>query len=670
MHVRVAVAALAALRASATSTRWPALPMRARVVSASAAGVSWTILSNTYLAAGSDLLNASETVTGAEALCAADARCLGFTYDSNSGPGPSFTMLLKDAISTGSGEGWVTYIKEAPRVLTGSFSNSAVLQHDAPCLSGYGNNVTGAAVAVSTDADGNAAHATTVGADNTWRLCLPAMAPGGPWSINVSVAGFGAVTLADILFGDVWVASGQSNSLCCALAIRACANVCSHPNLLRRFSLSLPRTPTPPVAFTVAQAYNATAECAAASSFPNLRVMSVAQGGSPAPQPDFGPYGIRLPWSRASAQTVCGGDFDYVSAVGYFFARDLHVALGTATMPIGLIVSSVPGTAIEAWSSPEVLAACTDRADSTLWNNMIVPLLGVSIRGAVWYQGESNEADYHYNCTFPGMISDWRKQWKAAPSPGGLGFPFIFAQLSPYMDQAPLSCLAEGGPGVPLYTGNLPGGRLRQLYAFTQPNVGMASAIDLADHASPFWPGSIHPRWKQPVGHRMSLEARRIAYGETALVSRGPQIASIFGFMACLDTDYGCGSYHEKDAVVLRLAFSSVGDGLNVITFAATQLTTTWQNRTATPPVSCRVPCSIVPTSVTPTTLDLYCTAEAYCVSVQPEGGVDALFYDLPVVAVFNSAGLPMEPFSLNISTAGAWPLPKGGKQLWPASST
>ena len=167
--------------------------------------------------------------------------------------------------------------------------------------------------------------------------------------------------------------------------------------------------------------------------------------------------------------------------------------------------------------------------------------------------GEANEGDYHYNCTFPGMIADWRKNWKAAPSPGGLGFPFIFAQLSPYMDQAPLSCLAEGGPGVPLYTGTLPGGRLRQLYAFTQPNVGMASAVDLADHASPFWPGSVHPRWKQPVGYRMSLEARRIAYGETALVSRGPQIASVTGFMACLDTDYGCGSCMSRARLRLRM---------------------------------------------------------------------------------------------------------------------
>ena len=329
---------------------WPPLPVRARLASPSSPSVSWQTLTNTYLAAGSDLTNGSMTVAEAEGACAADARCLGFTYDSAAAPGPAYNVLLKYAISTGAGAGWVAYVKEAPRILSGSFSSSAVIQHDAPCLWGWGANVTGARVTVATDADGGAAHATAVLANNTWRLCLPAMAPGGPWTVNATVEGLGSQVLADVLFGEVWVASGQSN-----------------------------------MAFTVAQSYNATAECAAASAFPNLRVMSVTQGGADSPQPDFGPYGVRLPWARASAQTVCGGDFDYTSAVGYFFARNVHEALGTGAMPVGLIVSSVPGTAIEAWAPPYVLTNCGISVNnSQLWNAMIVPLLGVSIRGAIW----------------------------------------------------------------------------------------------------------------------------------------------------------------------------------------------------------------------------------------------------------------------------------------------
>ena len=107
---------------------------------------------------------------------------------------------------------------------------------------------------------------------------------------------------------------------------------------------------------------------------------------------------VRMPWAVSSPGSICGFDFDYTSAVGYFFARDLHLALGRS-MPVGLIVSSVPGTPIEAWADPAVLASCSvDKNNSQLWNNMIVPLLGISIRGAIWYQGEANEADESCEC--------------------------------------------------------------------------------------------------------------------------------------------------------------------------------------------------------------------------------------------------------------------------------
>ena len=119
------------------------------------------------------------------------------------------------------------------------------------------------------------------------------------------------------------------------------------------------------------------------------------------------------------------------------------------------------------------------------------------------YQGEANEKDESYRCTFPGMITSWRRHWSAAPSPNTLGFPFLFVQLAPYVDQQPYSCLMEGGPGggaggpgtVP-YVGTLPRARLRQLAALLcccrMCNVGMAAmAVDLADSASPFWPGSV-----------------------------------------------------------------------------------------------------------------------------------------------------------------------------------
>lgn len=180
---------------------WPALSVRRAAVDP-----GWDELSNTYLVAGSDLLNGSMTIAAAEARCAALVDCVGFTYDSaGGGTGPdAFDIFLKSSAAAGAGAGWITYLRTAPRLLTGSFTDSAVIQHDAPCLSGYGANVTGAAVSVSTDADGNAPHATTVLANNTWRLCLPPMVPGGPWTVNVTVSGLGSQVLSDILFGEVW----------------------------------------------------------------------------------------------------------------------------------------------------------------------------------------------------------------------------------------------------------------------------------------------------------------------------------------------------------------------------------------------------------------------------------------------------------------------------------
>ena len=91
------------------------------------------------------------------------------------------------------------------------------------------------------------------------------------------------------------------------------------------------------------------------------------------------------------------------------------------------------------------------------------------------------------------------------------------------------------------FGGAIPAQRLMQLEAFELPGVGMACTVDLGDAGGPFWPGSVHPRQKQPVGHRLSLEARRIAYGESELLSRGPQIQKIEFLPG--DTPYGSCEY-------------------------------------------------------------------------------------------------------------------------------
>eukprot|EP00854_Cymbomonas_tetramitiformis_P019252 gene19252-23014_t len=181
------------------------------------------------------------------------------------------------------------------------------------------------------------------------------------------------------------------------------------------------------MAFTVAQAFNATAECAAAEH-PQLRLFTVATNfdwhrGHPGVAPDFNASGVRQPWSVASPDSVCGGgDFDFFSAVAYFFCRDLQARALRAPLnaddpcvlmqltsgtridaytddklgvPIGCVVSSVPGTNIELWSSSAAIAKCPLSVNdhgapapnwSALWDAMVAPLTRMTFAGAIWYQ--------------------------------------------------------------------------------------------------------------------------------------------------------------------------------------------------------------------------------------------------------------------------------------------
>jgi len=148
--------------------------------------------------------------------------------------------------------------------------------------------------------------------------------------------------------------------------------------------------------------------------------------------------------------------------------------------------------------SPESLRACGQKENiknitqnpnqpSLLWNGMIYPLLNTHIRGALWYQGESNAGQWQlYTCLFPGMINDWRAKWRT-------NFEFMFVQLAAYA--------ASGFMEI----------RLAQTSALKLAHVGMGTAVDLGDPDSPFHP--IHPRNKREVGERLEFYAARYIYG-------------------------------------------------------------------------------------------------------------------------------------------------------------
>jgi sialate O-acetylesterase len=346
-------------------------------------------------------------------------------------------------------------------------------------------------------------YAATATATGNWNVLLDPTAAGGPYTIQVTGSGGNTSTLEDVLFGDVYVCSGQSN-----------------------------------MQFTVHSAFNATEEIAAANNYPKIRLFSVGQGTSSATAlTEFATISQR--WSVASAATVGVGDWNAFSAVCWFFGRDLY---DRYQVPLGLFSDNWGGTIVQAWSSPEALKVCPATSSdetsvggpndpSNLWNAMIVPILPMTITGATWYQGEANAGQpNYYACAFPEMIKDWRMKWGGETSKT---FPFYFVQLATWNN---------GDFNSEAMT------RLAQTYAVRLPKVGLGTAMDAGDPSSPF--GDIHPRYKQVVGYRLSLTARAIGYGEKVQY-KGPNA-----------TDWTILSQSPAASVRITFEDDSIGGGL------------------------------------------------------------------------------------------------------------
>nr|XP_045002131.1 sialate O-acetylesterase isoform X2 [Jaculus jaculus] len=328
---------------------------------------------------------------------------------------------------------------------------------------------------------------------NSWIVVLDPMKAGGPYEVMAQqTLGTMNVTLEvhDVLFGDVWLCSGQSN-----------------------------------MQMTVLQVFNATQELSNTAAYQSIRIFSVAlrQAGQELEDLDA----VDLPWSKPTSENLGHGNFTYMSAVCWLFGRYLY---DTLQYPVGLISSSWGGTPIEAWSSGRSLKVCGvlkrrsippdsvtgPREHSVLWNAMIHPLQNMTLKGVVWYQGEAN-MDYNrdlYNCTFPALIEDWRQTFhRGSQGQTERFFPFGFVQLSSYL---PVSMSDYGFPEIRWHQtadfGSVPN--------LMMPGAFMAVAMDLCDRDSPF--GSIHPRDKQTVAYRLHLGARAVAYGEKNLTFQGP----------------------------------------------------------------------------------------------------------------------------------------------------
>jgi sialate O-acetylesterase len=369
--------------------------------------------------------------------------------------------------------------------------------------------------------------AVTADKKGKWSFEMTPPKTSGPHEMTLS--GKNTITIKNILVGEVWVCSGQSNM---QMSVRSSAN--------------------------------AEQEISGAD-YPNIRLFSVERKVARQPQTDCAGS-----WSLCSPQTVPG-----FSAVAYFFGRELHEELD---VPIGLIHTSWGGTPAEAWTRRGVLESEPDCAPilqrfdeamaaypeamkkyeeevktwkeavekaksegkkpprrprtpfgpenphspAGLYNAMIAPLIPYGIGGAIWYQGESNAGRaYQYRRLFPAMIKNWRDDW------GQGAFPFLFVQLANFMAVDP--------EPVDIAWAEL---REAQLMTLALPNTGMAVIIDIGEA------NDIHPKNKQDVGKRLALWALAGTYGKK-LVYSGP----IYKSMRV-----------EDDKIVLQ--FEHIGGGL------------------------------------------------------------------------------------------------------------
>lgn len=305
----------------------------------------------------------------------------------------------------------------------------------------------------------------TANAKGQWIAAIQTPKAGGPYKLEVSrKSGEPKIVLSDVMVGEVWICSGQSN-----------------------------------MEWPVEGAENPEKEIDSAKDFPQIRLFTIEHHAMLQPQTEFGRC---LQWSACSPDSVRA-----FSATAYFFGRSLQKHYN---VPIGLIDTSWGGTPCEAWTAEStleenpmfsgLLKAWRENTDPNathhphrpgiLYNGMIAPLQGFAFRGAIWYQGESNVGrGEQYATLFPALIHSWRKHLAQ-----GHAFPFLFVQIAPfrYQGQDP-EALAE------IWDAQLKTYR-------TLENVGMAVTTDIGNVRD------IHPTNKQEVGARLALWAVHLAY--------------------------------------------------------------------------------------------------------------------------------------------------------------
>ncbi|GAA5481254.1 sialate O-acetylesterase [Haloferula sargassicola] len=341
------------------------------------------------------------------------------------------------------------------------FASHMVLQRGVP-IELSGTAAAGAGVKVTMGATTAQATADEHGA---WRVKLGPQPAGGPMEI-VARDGGGEALLEDVLLGDVWLFSGQSN-----------------------MQMGLDEVIGGPEAIT------------AAGSNPQVRVLSMPKAGSPEPVSDIG-----AEWRSCTPESLTK-----FSAVAWFFGKHLRDDPKLDGVPLGLIDSSFGGTAIEAWTPPGTLPEIpADQVSgsmfgipaSELFNRMIHPLTALPVKGAAWYQGEANAGHPGvYDELLENLISRWREAWRQPD------LPFFVVQLPAF----------EGTMGG-LDFGWLREAETRACEATER--AWQAVSYDTTDGSD------LHPWEKEEIGRRIALIARREVYG-SEVVAHGPRFEGV-----------------------------------------------------------------------------------------------------------------------------------------------
>ncbi len=345
------------------------------------------------------------------------------------------------------------------------FSDNMVLQRNAVVsIWGWGNP--NEEITLTTGWDKKQYNVKT-GNQANWKIAINTPEAGGPYTITIT--GYNELILKNILIGEVWLCSGQSNmEMSASWGIK-----------------------------------NGDVEVAAATDS-DIRFFTVSKHAAVTPQDN-----LLGNWEVCSPETMKN-----FSAVGYFFAKRLREDL--KGVPIGLISSAWGGTPAEIWmpedviNNDPVLLEAAQKINPEQWgpeqpgrafNAMINPLVGFRLAGVLWYQGERNVGAEHYDRTLTALIASWRDKWQQ-------DFPFYIVQIAPFN-----------------YGNNNEAGALirdvQRRVSESVPNSGLVVTGDVSTA------DDIHPKDKKPVGTRLALLALKHHYHDYNGVVNGPQYRSI-----------------------------------------------------------------------------------------------------------------------------------------------